>query len=81
MAENGRRQFVKYNFFKVDPQWRRLDHKVKTKQAKTQIETVRKRIGIGPNGAKALKALPGCAKLRDADLENLKRMVCTLYLN
>ena len=30
MAENGRRQFVKYNFFKVDPQWRRLDHKVKT---------------------------------------------------
>ena len=29
MAENGRRQFVKYSFFKVDPQWRRLDSKAK----------------------------------------------------
>lgn len=24
MAESGRRQFVKYNFFKIDPAWRRL---------------------------------------------------------
>ena len=24
MAESGRRQFVKYSFFKLDPEWRRL---------------------------------------------------------
>ncbi|MCH8869230.1 MAG: chlorite dismutase family protein [Chloroflexi bacterium] len=29
MAENGRRQFVKYSFFKVDPLWRRLDKQTK----------------------------------------------------
>lgn len=29
MAEDSRRQFVKFNFFKVDPQWRRLDKKTK----------------------------------------------------
>ena len=32
MAESGRRQFVKYNFFKVDSTWRRLPKEQKTEQ-------------------------------------------------
>ena len=34
MAENGRRQFVKYNFFKVDAPWRRLDEETRTAHKK-----------------------------------------------
>lgn len=30
MAESGRRQFVKYNFFKVAPEWRRLPEAART---------------------------------------------------
>jgi chlorite dismutase len=34
MAETGRRQFVKYNFFKVDPLWRRLDKETRAEHKK-----------------------------------------------
>ena len=29
MADSGRRQFVKYSFFKIDPQWRRLPEELR----------------------------------------------------
>ena len=42
MAESGRRQFVKYSFFKLDPEWRRLPEELRYESKKNFAQAVTK---------------------------------------
>ena len=42
MAESGRRQFVKYSFFKLDPEWRRLPEELRYESKKSFAQAVTK---------------------------------------
>ena len=42
MAESGRRQFVKYSFFKLDPVWRRLPEELRYESKKSFAQAVTK---------------------------------------